>query len=72
MESSGSPRSSVPQTGLDRLIEKGPILRFGPDRPRLGSDLIIRPMALVRLHPPVTLGNLRIQAAEILVACPVL
>ncbi|HZD32686.1 MAG TPA: hypothetical protein VE779_13625, partial [Candidatus Angelobacter sp.] len=43
-----------------RLIKKGPMFRFGPDRPEHGSPLIIWPMALVVMQPSVALENFRI------------
>jgi len=65
MEWSGPSWSAVPQTGLNRLIKKRPNFRFGPDRPELGSRLIIGPMALVVMHPPVALQNFGISQREL-------
>src|ERR1700728_2433737 len=46
-------------------MKKGPILRFGHVRPEPGSRLIVRPMALVVIHPSEALANFRISEREL-------
>src|SRR5579872_5678769 len=58
-------RSSMPQAGLHRLIKKRLLLGFGPDRPKHGSRLIIGPMALVGIHPLVSLEDFPIPKREL-------
>src|SRR5579872_744308 len=57
--------SSVPQAGLHRLIKERLLLGFGPDRPKHGSGFVIRPMALVFVHPLVALQDFRIAQGEL-------
>ena len=55
----------MPKTGLNRLLKKGPMLRCGPARPELGNHLILRPMALVVIHPLEAFENFRISECEL-------